>query len=197
MTFTLPALPYALDALAPHISAATLEMHHGRHHATYVRKLNELTQDTDLAAAPIESLVRGLAPGPLFNNAAQHWNHSFYWRCLSPEGGGHPAGPVADGIRDAFGNLTAFRDRFNEAARGIFGSGWAWLVRDRHGQLAVRSTSNAENPLRRGELPLLTCDMWEHAYYLDYRNGRPSYLEAFWHLVNWDLANEQLASVVA
>ena len=192
MSFTLPELPYATDALAPHISVETLEFHHGKHHATYVEELNELVKDTPKAELGLEELIRQAEPGPLFNNAAQHWNHSFYWQCLSPAGGGEPSGTLADAIRSAFGDIGRFKKDFEEKASTVFGSGWAWLVRHGDGRLAIEQTPNAENPLVRDQTALLTCDMWEHAYYIDYRNAKVEYLAAFWKVVNWDFAAAQL-----
>jgi Fe-Mn family superoxide dismutase len=191
MTFQLPELPYDRDALEPHFSAETLAFHHGKHHAKYVKKLNELVVGTSFADVPLETIVRK-ADGALFDNAAQHWNHSFYWTCLSPSGGGDPPGTLATKIQEAFGGVAEFRKAFDQAAEEIFGSGWAWLVRDARGRLAIRQTANAENPLLREETPLLTCDLWEHAYYIDYRNSRKRYLEAFWKIVNWSTAAQAL-----
>jgi len=192
MTFRLPDLPYAKDALAPHLSAETFEFHHGKHHAAYVDKLNQLVANTEWAEVPLEDIIRKAKPGPLFNNAAQHWNHSFYWNCLSPKGGGEPSGKLADELRRAFGGFDVFKSQFSETAQAVFGSGWAWLVRKAGGGLAITTTPNAENPLARGETTLLTCDVWEHAYYIDYRNSRPNYLKAFWQVVNWEFASAQL-----
>jgi Fe-Mn family superoxide dismutase len=192
MTFQLPDLPYERDALAPHVSAETIEYHHGKHHAGYVRKLNEAVAGTRFADMSLEAIVHE-SDGKVFDNAAQHWNHSFYWNCLSPRGGGDPSGTLAEKIRDAFGDLGSCRKAFDEAASGVFGSGWAWLVRDQKGGLAIRQTANAENPLLRNETALLTCDMWEHAYYIDYRNAKKKYLAAFWQLVNWRFAADRLA----
>ena len=192
MTFQLPDLPYERDALAPHVSAETIEYHHGKHHAGYVRKLNEAVAGTRFADMSLEAIVHE-SDGKVFDNAAQHWNHSFYWNCLSPRGGGDPSGTLAEKIRDAFGDLGSCRKAFDEAASGVFGSGWAWLVRDQKGGLAIRQTANAENPLLRNETALLTCDMWEHAYYIDYRNAKKKYLAAFWQLVNWRFTADRLA----
>lgn len=192
MAFRLPDLQFAKDALAPHFSAETFEYHYGKHHAAYVDKLNQLVADTEWAAASLDDIIRKAKPGPLFNNAAQHWNHSFYWNCLSPKGGGEPSGKLADGLRSAFGGFDGFKSQFSETAAAVFGSGWAWLVRKTDGGLTITTTPNAENPLARGETALLTCDMWEHAYYIDYRNSRPNYLKAFWQVVNWDFASTQL-----
>jgi Fe-Mn family superoxide dismutase len=193
MTFALPELPYARDALAPHISAETIEFHYGKHHQTYVDNLNRLTKDTEYAESSLEDIIRS-AEGGVFNNAAQVWNHSFYWNCLSPQGGGEPGGALADALKATFGSFDAFRERFTQTAVTTFGSGWAWLVRNADGALAVESTGNAGNPLTAGSTPLLTCDVWEHAYYIDYRNARPAYVEAFWKLVNWEFVASRLAS---
>jgi Fe-Mn family superoxide dismutase len=172
MEHALPALPFALDALAPHMSRETLEYHHGKHHASYVEKLNKLIQDTEFESAPLEEIILKGSNG-VFNNAAQVWNHSFYWNCLSPAGGGEPDAALAEAIAAAFGSFTAFRDSFSKMAGSNFGSGWTWLVKQPDGTLAIVNTSNAGNPMTDGRQPLLTCDVWEHAYYIDYRNARP------------------------
>jgi superoxide dismutase, Fe-Mn family len=187
----LPELPYAKNALAPHISAETLEFHYGKHHATYVANLNKLIVGTEFAESPLEDIVRK-ASGGLFNNAAQVWNHSFYWNCLSPKGGGEPSGALADAIAKNFGSFAAFKEKMTNAAITQFGSGWAWLVKNSDGSLAIEQTGNAGTPLKDGKKPLLTVDVWEHAYYIDYRNSRPAYLEAFWKLANWGFAGENL-----
>jgi Fe-Mn family superoxide dismutase len=192
MIFHLPELPYDREALAPHISAETLDYHHGKHHAAYVAKLNELVAGTPWAEKPLETIIREVGPGPIFNNAAQHWNHSFYWQCLSPGGGGEPSGRLGEEIRRDFGDLASFKQSFSAAALTVFGSGWAWLVRRADGTLAIVQTANAENPLRGDATALLTCDVWEHAYYIDYRNARTSYVEAFWNVVNWDFVATRL-----
>ncbi len=191
MTFTLPALPYAMDALAPHMSQETLEYHYGKHHQTYVTNLNNLVPGTEFADMTLEAIIKK-ASGGVFNNAAQVWNHSFFWTCLTPESTLKPAGKLLEAIKKAFGSFDAFKAAFTETAVKTFGSGWAWLVQDSAGALKIVSTSNAENPMTSGLKPLLTCDVWEHAYYIDYRNRRPDYLEAFWALVNWDFVSEQL-----
>ena len=191
MAFELPALPFAKTALAPHISQETLEYHHGKHHQAYVTKLNALVEGTAWQGKSLEEIVVG-AEGGIFNNAAQVWNHSFYWNCLAPTGGGEPTGAVANAIKSNFGDFAAFRKEFTDAAAGHFGSGWAWLVKDAAGKLAVETTGNAGCPLRDGKTPVLTCDVWEHAYYIDYRNARPNYLESFWKLVNWDFVAQRL-----
>jgi Fe-Mn family superoxide dismutase len=191
MPFELPPLPYADDALMPHISAETLAYHYGKHHRAYVNNLNKLTEGTEWADTSLEDIICR-ADGAIFNNGAQVWNHSFYWSCMSPSGGGEPTGEVATRVNSSFGGFAEFRNRFTAEAAGRFGSGWAWLVSAPSGQLSIVSTSNAGNPLRDGEKPLLTCDVWEHAYYIDYRNARPEYLEHFWDLVNWDFVTENL-----
>jgi len=191
MAFTLPELPYAKDALAPHISAETLEFHHGKHHAAYVAKLNALTEGTDNAGKSLEELIKSTSGG-LFNQAAQVWNHTFYWHSMSPNGGGAPSGKIADAINEAFGSFDAFKEKFTAEAAGHFGSGWAWLVKDADGKLSITSTHDAGNPMTDGLTPIITCDVWEHAYYVDQRNARPKYIEAWWNLVNWDFANANL-----
>ncbi|CAG9296694.1 superoxide dismutase [Celerinatantimonas diazotrophica] len=191
MAFELPALPYAKNALEPHISAETLEYHHGKHHQTYVTKLNGLIEGTEFEGKSLEEIITS-STGGVFNNAAQHWNHSFYWNCLSPKGG-QPAGALADAINAEFGSFDAFKEQFNTSAAGNFGSGWTWLVKTKDGKLAIVNTSNAANPMTDGATPLLTCDVWEHAYYIDYRNSRPNYLKGFWELVNWEFVGENFA----
>ena len=191
MAHTLPDLPYAKNALEPHISRETLEFHYGKHHNTYVEKLNGLIKDTEWANASLEDIVRG-SSGGVFNNAAQVWNHTFYWHCLSPNGGGAPSGKLAKAIDDAFGSFDKFKAEFSDKAVTLFGSGWAWLVKKPDGSLAIVQTGNAETPLTGDSKPLMTCDVWEHAYYIDYRNARPKYLEAFWNLVNWDFVASNL-----
>jgi superoxide dismutase, Fe-Mn family len=192
MSHTLPELPYAMDALEPHISRETLEYHYGKHHRTYVEKLNGLIEGTEFAGASLEDIVRR-SSGGVFNNAAQVWNHTFYWHCLSPQGGGAPGGELAGAIDAAFGSFEAFHQQFSDKAVTLFGSGWAWLVKKPDGKLAIVQTGNAETPLTGADVPLLTCDVWEHAYYIDYRNARPKYLEAFWKLVNWDFVAKNFA----
>jgi Fe-Mn family superoxide dismutase len=184
MEHKLPDLPFAKDALAPVISAETLEYHHGKHHATYVANLNKLIPGTEFENLSLEDIVRK-ASGGIFNNAAQVWNHTFYWNCLAPKAGGEPGGALAGAIRSQFGSFAAFKEQFSNTAVTHFGSGWAWLVRTPDGKLAIEGTSNAQTPLRDGKTPLLTCDVWEHAYYIDFRNARAKYVEAFWNLVNW------------
>lgn len=192
MSHTLPPLPYAMDALAPHMSKETLEYHYGKHHQTYVTNLNKLIIDSEFANASLEDIIKK-SSGALFNNAAQVWNHSFFWRCLSPQGGNEPTGKLADAINKQFGSFVSFKDAFSQTAITTFGSGWAWLVQDEHGALSIISTSNAATPMTQGLQALLTCDVWEHAYYIDYRNARPEYLKAFWALVNWDFVADNMA----
>lgn len=184
MSFTLPALPYAMDALSPTISKETLEYHYGKHHQAYVTNLNKLIVGTPFETQSLEEIILN-ASGGIFNNAAQVWNHTFYWHCLSPNGGGRPQGKLLAKIEEAFGSFEDFKAQFNQTAIGTFGSGWAWLVQDQSGRLALKSTSNAQTPMTEGLNTLLTCDVWEHAYYIDYRNARPNYVDAFWNLVNW------------
>ena len=188
MAFELPALPYANDALAPHISAETIEYHYGKHHQTYVTNLNNLVPGTEFEGLSLEDIVKK-SSGGIFNNAAQVWNHTFYWNCLSPNGGGAPTGGLANAIERTFGSFEQFQEEFTKCAVTTFGSGWAWLVKNANGTLELVSTSNAACPLTAGQTPILTCDVWEHAYYIDYRNARPKYLEAFWALVNWEFAS--------
>ncbi|CAK0747277.1 superoxide dismutase (Fe) [Gammaproteobacteria bacterium] len=185
MVHTLPILPYAKDALAPHMSAETLEYHYGKHQQAYVTNLNNLIAGTDFEKMTLEELVLK-SSGGLFNNAAQVWNHTFFWNCLSPQGGGAPSGVLAEAIDQTFGSFTAFKEAFTKTAVTTFGSGWGWLVKTQDGKLELLSTSNAGTPATSGKKPLLTCDVWEHAYYIDYRNLRPKFVEAFWNLVNWE-----------
>ena len=192
MAFTLPELPYSLDALKPNISAETLEFHHGKHHQAYVTNLNGLITGTKFEKSTLEEIVKGADPGPLLNNSGQHFNHSFYWKSLSPKGGGDPKGPVADAIKKGFGDFAAFKKKFSDAATTHFGSGWAWLVKAKDGSFQVIGTHDAGCPIRDGQTPILTCDVWEHAYYIDYRNARAKYVEAWWNIVNWEFANENL-----
>jgi Fe-Mn family superoxide dismutase len=191
MPFALPELPYAKDALASHISAETMEFHYGRHHRGYVDTLNRLTEGKPEADKSLEELIR-TAEGPLFNNAAQVWNHTFFWNCLSPSGGGNPPSDVADAIAQVCGSFEEFKERFTSSAISLFGSGYTWLVKDRHGKISIENMANAGNPLRYGNTPLLTLDVWEHAYYLDYRNVRPDYVRAFWNIVNWEFVRQNL-----
>ncbi len=191
MAFTLPELPYAMDALAPVISKETLEFHYGKHHQAYVTNLNNLVAGTEFESATLEEIVKK-SSGGVFNNAAQVWNHTFYWNSMAPNGGGEPAGKLADAINAKWGSVAAFKEAFNKSAAGNFGSGWTWLVKKADGSLDIVNTSNAATPLTTADVPLLTCDVWEHAYYIDYRNARPKYLESFWSLVNWNFAAANL-----
>ncbi|WP_018414980.1 Fe-Mn family superoxide dismutase [Teredinibacter turnerae] len=193
MAFELPELPYERSALAPHISEETLDFHYGKHHKTYVDKLNGLVPGTEFEGKTLEEVVK-TSSGGVFNNAAQIWNHSFYWNCLSPNGGGEPTGPIADAINSAFGSFADFKEKFTTSAINNFGSSWTWLVKKADGSVEIVNTSNAATPLTDDSLtPLLTVDLWEHAYYIDYRNARPSYMDAFWNLVNWDFVNANFA----
>ena len=193
MAHELPPLPYAMDALAPHISKETLEYHYGKHHKAYVDKLNAGIVGTEFENSSLEEIV-GKASGGIFNNAAQIWNHTFYWNGLTPNGGGEANGALAEAINATFGSFADFKEKFSNEAATHFGSGWAWLAKNADGSLEICSTHDAGNPLTAGKTPLLTCDVWEHAYYVDYRNARPKYIEAFWNLVNWDFANENFGS---
>ncbi|MCX7221942.1 MAG: superoxide dismutase [Fe] [Burkholderiales bacterium] len=187
MAHTLPALPYAMDALAPIISKETLEFHYGKHHQTYVTNLNNLIPGTEFESASLEEIVKK-SSGGVFNNAAQIWNHTFYWNSMAPNAGGEPTGKLADAIKAKWGSVAAFKEAFNKSAAGNFGSGWTWLVKKPDGSVDIVNTSNAATPLTTADVPLLTCDVWEHAYYIDFRNARPKYLESFWSLVNWSFA---------
>ncbi|ENC6383327.1 superoxide dismutase [Fe] [Aeromonas veronii] len=194
MAFELPALPYAINALEPHISQETLEYHHGKHHNTYVVNLNNLVLGTEFEGKSLEEIIK-TSNGGIFNNAAQIWNHTFYWHCLTPNGGGEPTGALADAINKAFGSFAEFKDAFTKSAIGNFGSSWTWLVKKADGSLAIVNTSNAGCPLTEaGTTPLLTVDLWEHAYYIDFRNLRPKYMETFWALVNWEFVAKNLAA---
>lgn len=196
MAFSLPPLPYDLSALEPHISEKTLSYHYGKHHQTYVTNLNKLTEGTALATCSLEEVIRSVtgeaSKAGIFNNAAQVWNHTFYWNCMKPQGGGDPSGPLKDRLEADFGDLETFKKAFKEAAVTQFGSGWAWLV-EKEGTLSLLKTSNADLPMAHGCKALLTCDVWEHAYYLDYQNRRPDYVDTFLtHLVNWDFVAHTL-----
>jgi superoxide dismutase, Fe-Mn family len=193
MEHTLPPLPYAMDALAPHISKETLEFHYGKHHQTYVTNLNNLIKGTEFADGTLERIVKKSSDG-IFNNAAQVWNHTFYWNGMKPNGGGAPAGALADAINKEWGSFDGFKKAFSTACVGNFGSGWTWLVKKANGSLDVVNTSNAATPLAGTDKALLTCDVWEHAYYIDYRNMRAKYVESFWGLVNWDFAGKNFSS---
>ncbi len=193
MAFELPALPYEKNALEPHISAETLEFHHGKHHATYVTKLNGLVEGTDLASKSLEEIIKS-SDGGVFNNAAQIWNHTFYWNSLSPNGGGEPTGDLADAINAKWGSFAEFKAAFNDKAVNNLGSSWTWLVKAADGSLDIVNTSNAGTPITDELVPLITVDLWEHAYYIDYRNVRPNYLEGFWALANWEFASANFAA---
>jgi superoxide dismutase, Fe-Mn family len=190
MAFTLPPLPYAHDALAPFISKQTLEFHYGKHHQAYVNNLNTLAAGTPFESAPLEKIIKE-AEGAIFNNGAQIWNHTFYFETFSPSGLREPDGELASAINKTFGSVAAFKEQFTKSAVTLFGSGWAWLVAKVDGSLDIVQESNAGNPLRKGLKPLLTCDVWEHAYYLDYQNRRPDYVQAFWNLVDWKVVGER------
>lgn len=191
MAIELPALPWAREALAPHISAETIDYHYGKHHQTYVTNLNNQIKGTEFENLDLVAIIKK-AQGGMFNNGAQVWNHTFYWNSLSPKGGGEPSGKLADAIKKAFGGFAQFKEEFSKTAVGTFGSGWAWLVQRADGNLGLVSTSNAATPITGSDRPLLTCDVWEHAYYIDYRNARPKYIEAFWNLANWDFAASEM-----
>ncbi|MDF2691196.1 MAG: superoxide dismutase [Gammaproteobacteria bacterium] len=191
MSFELPALPYEKNALEPHMSAETLEYHYGKHHKTYVDNLNNLVKGTEFEHKSLEDIIKH-SSGGVFNNAAQIWNHTFFWHCLSPNGGGMPSAKVAAAINEAFGSFELFKEKFTKTALTTFGSGWAWLVKNQNGQLDIISTSNAGTPMTEGKTALLTCDVWEHAYYIDYRNARAKFLDAFWNLVNWEFVAKNL-----
>lgn len=192
MKHELPALPYAMDALAPIISAETLDYHYGKHHLAYVNNLNNLIPGTEFENLSLEDIIKK-SSGGIFNNAAQVWNHTFYWHCLTPHRGQEPTGELIEAINKAFGSLSKFKEEFSKTAVSTFGSGWAWLVKNPDGSLAVQSTSNAGTPMTENKQALLTCDVWEHAYYVDYRNARPKYVEAFWDIVNWDFVAKNFA----
>ena len=193
MEHTLPALPYAKDALAPHISAETLEFHHGKHHQAYVTNLNNLIKGTEYENLDLEAIVKKAPAGGVYNNSAQVWNHTFFWNCMKPNGGGEPSGALADAIKAKWGSYDDFKKAFQASAVGNFGSAWTWLVKKADGSVDIVNTSNAATPLTTADKPLLTCDVWEHAYYIDYRNARPKYLENFWALANWDFAAKNFA----
>ncbi len=185
MAHELPDLPYAKDALEPHISAETLEFHHDKHHATYVTNLNKLIPGTEFENLSLVDIIKKAPAGGIFNNAAQIWNHTFYFNCMAPNAGGEPTGPLAEAINKAFGSFAEFKEKFATSGATNFGSGWTWLVKNDDGSVEIVNTSNAGCPLTDGKTPLLTVDVWEHAYYIDFRNARPKYLETFWNLVNW------------
>jgi len=192
MAIELPPLPFKMDALVPHISQETLEYHYGKHHQTYVTNLNNLIKGTPFENQALEEVIQQ-AEGGIFNNAAQIWNHSFYWNCLTPDAAPQPTGKLLEAIVQTFGSFERFKEKFTKTAIGTFGSGWAWLVKNSSGSLELISTSNAGTPITAKQTALLTCDVWEHAYYIDYRNARPKYLEAFWNLVNWEFVAKNFA----
>lgn len=191
MEFVLPELPFKRDSLAPHISAETLDFHYGKHHKAYVDNINRLVTGTEFENKTLEEIIKK-ANGGIFNNAAQVWNHTFYWNCLSPTGGGEPTGSLASMLQSNFSSFNEFKEQFTNTATKLFGSGWTWLVKTVDGHLTIETTSNAGNPLKEDKVALLTCDIWEHAYYIDYRNARAKYIEAFWNLVNWDFVANNL-----
>ena len=191
MEHKLPPLPFSDDALEPVISKETIEYHYGKHHQTYVTNLNKLIVGTEFENLPLEEIIKK-SSGAIFNNAAQVYNHTFYWNCLAPKAGGEPAGKLAEAINETFGSFADFKEKFTATAVGTFGSGWAWLVKNAQGKLEIISTSNAGTPMTEGKTALLTCDVWEHAYYIDYRNGRAGYVDKFWDLVNWDFVASNL-----
>jgi superoxide dismutase, Fe-Mn family len=190
MSFELPKLSYALNALEPHISQKTLEFHYGKHHQAYVNNLNNLVPGTKYEKASLETIIME-ADGGIFNNGAQVWNHTFYFESLSPNGGGEPHGPFGEAIKKTYGSFSEFKSNFSKLATTLFGSGWAWLAKNPNGTLELIQEQNAGNPIRKGLKPILTCDVWEHAYYLDYQNRRPDYVESFWKLVDWDTVGKR------
>ena len=194
MAYELPVLPYEKNALEPHISAETLEFHHDKHHATYVTNLNNLVPGTEFEGKSLEEIITSAPAGGIFNNAAQVWNHTFYWNSLSPNGGGEPSGALLEAITTAFGSVAEFKEKFATSCATNFGSGWTWLVKNADGSVEIANTSNAGCPLTEGKTPLLTCDVWEHAYYIDYRNARPKYVESYWNLVNWEFVAQNFAA---
>ncbi len=191
MIHTLPELPYDKNALAPHISAETFDYHYSKHHQAYVTNLNNLIKGTKFETMSLEEIILS-SEGGIFNNAAQVWNHTFFWHSLSPNGGSEPTGKIADLINKQWGSVATFKDEFQKMALGNFGSGWTWLVLNKENQLQIINTSNAETPLTKGLNPLLTIDVWEHAYYIDYRNARANFVAAYWNIVNWEFANKNL-----
>lgn len=191
MAFQLPPLPYEMNALEPYISRETLEYHYGKHHQTYVTNLNNLVPGTEFEHKSLEEIILK-ANGGIFNNAAQVWNHTFYWESMAPKAGGEPTGALLKAIEQDFGSFAQFKEAFTKSATTLFGSGWTWLVKNKEGKLEIVNTSNAANPLTEGKTPLMTCDVWEHAYYIDVRNARAKYIENFWHLVNWEFAAKNL-----
>ena len=192
MTFTLPELPYSKEALAPHMSQETLEYHHGKHHNAYVNNLNNLIKGTKYENMTLEEIILS-SEGPVFNNSAQIWNHTFFWNSLSPKGGGEATGAALEAINKEWGSFEKFKEEFTKSAVANFGAGWTWLVKNKDGKLAIVNTSNAQTPITTGVTPLLTVDVWEHAYYIDYRNERPKFINGFWALANWEFVNKNLA----
>jgi superoxide dismutase, Fe-Mn family len=192
MEHILPPLPYAKDALKPYISAETMEYHYGKHHQAYVTNLNNLIKGTEFENLSLEEIIKK-SSGGVFNNSAQVWNHTFFWNCMAPNAGGAPTGKVADAINAKWGSFDSFKEAFAKSAVGNFGSGWTWLVQKADGSVDIVNTSNAQTPLTTTDKPLMTCDVWEHAYYIDYRNARPKFVEAFWNLVNWNFVNQNMA----
>jgi len=193
MAFSLPPLPYATDALAPHFSKETLEFHHGKHHNAYVVKLNELIPGSKFEHATLEEIILS-AEGPIYNQAAQIWNHTFFWNCLTPKSSGKPNGALLTAIESTWGSFEAFKTEYTAKTIAVFGSGWSFLAKDKNGKLVITQEGAAGNPMKQGFKPVLTCDVWEHAYYIDFRNLRPKYLESFWALVNWDFASKNFES---
>lgn len=197
MVHQLPKLPYPIDGLAPYISQETLEYHYGKHHQTYVNNLNKLIVNTEYEELPLEEIIKKAHQNreatTIFNNAAQTWNHSFYWQCLAPNGNNEPAGELANALTAQFGSLATFKEQFSQSATTLFGSGWTWLVKNEHGDLEIMNTRNADLPLTDNKTALLTCDVWEHAYYIDVRNARPQYIENFWKLINWEFVASNFA----
>ncbi len=195
MMHQLPELPFAKNALEPHMSAETLEYHHGKHHKAYVDNLNNLIRGTEFEDMPLEEIIKKAPAGPIYNNAAQTWNHTFFWNCLSPQGGGEPTGALKEAIMAKWGSFDAFKEAFQKSAVGNFGSGWTWLVKKTDGSVDIVNMGAAGTPLTTGDTPLLTIDVWEHAYYIDYRNRRPDFVAAFLHhLVNWRFAEQNFAA---
>ncbi|MCS0589298.1 superoxide dismutase [Massilia norwichensis] len=192
MEHTLPPLPYAKDALQPTMSAETLEFHYGKHHQAYVTNLNNLIKGTEFENLSLEEIIKK-SQGGIFNNSAQVWNHTFFWNCMKPNGGGAPTGPVADAINAKWGSFDKFKEEFQKSAVSNFGSGWTWLVKKADGTVDIVNTSNAGTPLTTENKALLTVDVWEHAYYIDYRNARPKFVESWWNIVNWDFVNQNFA----
>ena len=191
MAYELPVLPYEMNALEPFISKETLEYHYGKHHAGYVKNLNGLVPGSEFENSGLEEIIKR-ADGGIFNNGAQVWNHTFYWNCMSPDGGGEPTGSLLNALKSDFGSFVTFKEQFSKAAATLFGSGWAWLVKTPAGKLEIVQESNAGNPLRNGLKPIMTCDVWEHAYYIDKRNMRPAYIEDFWKVIDWNAIANRL-----